>query len=96
MHVMKYAPCVPSRTAVLGLLLPQLVKCQALLGHELLPQTCLRLLSLPPGDAPSEERFQARVTMGNALLKLRCSDLYGHMHLIDIYKDRACLTNVPH
>ena len=54
----KFVSPLPPRVSVLGLLLPQLVKCQALLGHPLLPHTCIRLLGLPPGTASQEECTQ--------------------------------------
>ena len=56
----KFVSPLPPRVSVLGLLLPQLVKCQALLGHPLLPHTCIRLLGLPPGTASQEECTQVR------------------------------------
>lgn len=42
---------------LLGQLLPKLIACQRLVGHVMLPYTCMRMLALPPEACDPEDRL---------------------------------------
>ncbi|GAX77382.1 hypothetical protein CEUSTIGMA_g4828.t1 [Chlamydomonas eustigma] len=74
------ASAVEGWTMVLGLLLPQIIRCQALLGHTLLPHTCVRLLGLPDhvvSTAAKKQVVDLMMSMSEGEEELGLEPLHG-------------------